>query len=73
MSTVPLCAFCARLDNSSEDGYRCTAFPDGIPDAIIHGAADHRKPYDGDGGLRFLQEADAPEAPADLMFEGSTT
>ena len=32
---------------------RCQAFPDGIPDAIYFGDANHRKPYEGDGGLLY--------------------
>ncbi len=30
----------------------CRAFPKGIPTRIIDGA-DHRKPYEGDNGIRF--------------------
>jgi hypothetical protein len=32
----------------------CTAYPDGIPEAIRAGFFDHRKPYRGDHGVRFV-------------------
>ncbi|MGB9866725.1 MAG: hypothetical protein ACPLPR_02300 [Bacillota bacterium] len=31
----------------------CDAFPQGIPDDIFFEYFDHRKPYPGDGGIRF--------------------
>lgn len=32
---------------------KCTAFPEGIPQAILQGDFDHRKPYPGDNGVRW--------------------
>lgn len=46
-----LCASCVHL----EPDLTCKAFPDGIPDAIADGDADHREPYTGDQGVRFEQ------------------
>ena len=32
---------------------RCTAFPNGIPEAILSGEHDHRKSYKNDNGIKF--------------------
>jgi hypothetical protein len=31
----------------------CTAFPAGVPMAILTNRHDHAKPYEGDGGVMF--------------------
>lgn len=42
----------------------CEAFPDGIPTKIVTGLHDHRKPFKGDGGLRFVELKVASKAGA---------
>lgn len=37
----------------------CHAFPRQIPRSIAGGSHDHRKPYPGDGGIRFEQREGA--------------
>ena len=32
---------------------RCAAFPDGIPVDQARGLTNHRRPIEGDGGIRF--------------------
>lgn len=51
----PQCLECANFDlEASDDGLRCKAYPDAsIPQAIIAGRHDHRKPYRGDHGVRY--------------------
>jgi len=47
----PSCENCAHVDPS---GLACAAFLGGIPLAILAGEHDHRKPYPGDNGIRFV-------------------
>ncbi len=49
----PPCMECVHFTRDSEEGLRCDAFPEGIPDAIIYGDSDHNKPFPGDGGIVF--------------------
>ena len=51
----PLWMKCKHLhDNiSGEYGFHCAAFPNGIPEKIIPGDADHREPYHNDKGIMF--------------------
>lgn len=52
-----LCSACQRF-RPGFDGATCSAFPDGIPDAILVGGYDHRNPFPGDGGARFVRDPD---------------
>lgn len=60
---MPICQACARLGPRLDggEGLVCAAFPDGIPDAIYEGGFDHRQPFRGDKGIRFVL-ADGAEA-----------
>lgn len=49
----PICYNCIHRHFSTAGPFFCDAFPDGIPSAIISNAADHRKPFEGDAGIRF--------------------
>lgn len=68
-TTSPLCQYCAHVDD--DDAGKCAAFPDGIPDAIMQrGEADeHRKPFKGDGGIRFKPDS----ALVTQILTGKTT
>ena len=32
---------------------KCSAFPKGIPQNIFNGTISHKKPFKGDGGIKF--------------------
>lgn len=45
-------AQCNECANYMGDA-KCRAFPTRIPDKILSGDFDHRRPYPGDNGVRF--------------------
>jgi hypothetical protein len=51
MIVLPKCVFCSH--SHLPESATCTAFPDGIPDAILQEGYDHSKPYPGDHGILF--------------------
>lgn len=66
----PMCLWCKHYDRETEEGMVCTAFPKGIPPAILENRFDHRQPWPaGDGGVTF--EADEQYTPAYFGFRGS--
>ncbi len=48
----PMCDACIHIQDGY--GWRCAAFPNGIPASILDGA-DHRTQIDGDNGIQFQQ------------------
>ncbi len=49
---APQCWGCKHFDYEDE-GMKCKAFPDGIPEVIQQGDYDHREPYKGDHGITY--------------------
>ena len=50
-----ICNKCVHiLPTPTGESYpRCKAFPKGIPEVILTGEVDHRKPFKGDNGIQF--------------------
>lgn len=65
---IPICLACRHLAQGSlpaaSGEFRCTAFPDGIPDEIWNGGFDHRREFEGDRGVRFELEQGEEETLA---------
>jgi len=58
MQTIgPLCLSCVR---KHKNRITCDAFPAGIPAGVYWRAGDHRKPVNGDHGVRFQQDPAVP-------------
>jgi len=71
MTTIamPLCPGCKHFNRDGGwGGFRCAAFPEGIPEAITLSEADHRQPFKGDRGIRFEPVDDEAVAYAELLF-----
>lgn len=58
MQALSLCAFCTRFQPDARRPM-CEAFPNGIPDEILHGGFDHRQPFE-DEVILFEPKAGAP-------------
>ncbi len=64
---------CDRCIFRFESQTVCVAFPKGIPLEIRLGHFDHRKPYEGDGGIRFVPSRycrSSADDPKDLSHLG---
>jgi hypothetical protein len=53
VKATPVCVGCAHFDTQNQEAMRCAAFPNGIPDEFAEGRTVHRKPVEGDNGLRY--------------------
>jgi hypothetical protein len=72
---MPMCGYCVHLHTKPGSRralipWRCDAFPDGIPAAIIGNEADHRQSVEGDHGIHFEPESARGAAYAAMIFDG---
>ena len=61
------CGNCKHL-RRAQVGYRCDAFPNGVPAIIIFNQFDHRLPHPDDNGIRYeardpLYQTGLPDVP----------
>jgi hypothetical protein len=54
------CDVCLNRYNNLK-GYRCEAYPDGIPEMIHMGSLSHVTNVDGDHGVKFEQDPSKPK------------
>lgn len=57
---APICLWCVHFIPEAK-GMTCTAFPEGIPEAIVLSRVFHTAPYPGDQGIAF-QDQEGREA-----------
>jgi hypothetical protein len=69
VSSLLQCHGCRHFVWASLESERCSAFPDGIPDAIWLGTHDHALPFPGDGGVRREAPASGAVSPAEARHE----
>jgi len=54
---LPICFSCTHRGNEAFGTVEnCSAFPKGIPEAIILSEVDHHRPVEGDHGIQFQQD-----------------
>lgn len=44
---------CVKCKHQIRGTFTCKAFPDGIPEEVLSGRANHCKPYPGDHGIQW--------------------
>jgi hypothetical protein len=64
---MPICHVCKNLID--EYPFKCKAFPNRIPTRIIDSESDHRREFNGDGGIRFDPKDSQAESYAKLLFD----
>jgi hypothetical protein len=62
---VPQCVYCLYWAQGA-----CTAYPGGVPHAILTNKVDHREPYPLDRRLRFRPYSGEADAKQRAIFAG---
>ena len=71
MIFAPQCSSCARLhrEKPPESGFSCAAFPNGVPDEILHNKFRHTSPYPGDKGILFEERPVPDDWGPDILLD----
>lgn len=63
------CPLCVHFGEGPEEGPpSCSAFPEGIPNEILHKAFDHRQEFPGDQSIRFTARDPQGETEYDALM-----
>lgn len=57
---ISQCSVCKHFNKQDRTNETCAAFPEGIPREIVLNEVDHRGAADGDHGVRWEKDEDAP-------------
>jgi hypothetical protein len=61
-TVISQCALCVHFHHDQLEDDTCNAFPLGIPESILLNEHDHRLPFEGDNGIRFVLKEDRDES-----------
>jgi hypothetical protein len=66
---LPQCVVCKHFNADDASQNACSAFPSGIPGAILDNEVDHREPVDGDNGIQWAPISEAAVSPFDEWLD----
>ena len=70
-TSLPICSFCKHMVDNVQ--MKCKAYPELIPDRIYFDGYDHREPYEGDNGIRFVLVKDEEDREDFKYFDKERT
>jgi hypothetical protein len=72
MTMAPICVACKHFQGWSKTGFggTCSAYPDGIPNAILMNEANHTRAIAGDQGIHFAPRTKQDAGYPAIVFSG---
>lgn len=64
-----ICLDCEHLKGPTDSGWKCKAFPNGIPANVWKGIVNHEQPIDGDNGICYVEKEVVDEELPVLQFD----